>query len=322
MDTSPNISNFYPRIVLNYFLIWMIVIKPMLNFKKNTSDVSISSCILVTTVQIHNNYILFNNQLENNILASDPSADHIFEYIFLNKKWIWSKISLKFVPKGLIINIPALVQTMAWCCPGDKPLSEPMVVRLPMHICVTRPQWVKVYMLLECSTSYIVSISQMDCIFSIASHILCRFKINPIYDWYGMKLIGYNTMMNTEMLDLCFGHTKTSHNICTVSYSVVFGFVMDMQCQKLGKIFTGLTYKLFSSFTGFFSDVYRSFIWNKTTFTKYCLTQWISKLPGSFEIHWVRRQCLVNFMGLAGIVNATVYKTKPIFRGPGHCKLS
>ena len=43
-------------------------------------------------------------------------------------------------------------------------------------------------------------------------------------------------------------------------------------------------------------------------FTKFCLTQWISKLPGSYDIHWVR-QHLVNFMGLAGIVNATVYKT-------------
>ena len=30
---------------------------------------------------------------------------------------------------------------MAWRRPGDKPLSEPMVVRLPTHICVTRPQW-------------------------------------------------------------------------------------------------------------------------------------------------------------------------------------
>ena len=26
--------------------------------------------------------------------------------------------------------------------PGDKPLSEPMIVSLPTHICVTRPQWV------------------------------------------------------------------------------------------------------------------------------------------------------------------------------------
>ena len=41
---------------------------------------------------------------------------------------------------------------------------------------------------------------------------------------------------------------------------------------------------------------------NKTTFTKYCLTQWISKLQGSFEIHRVRPY-LVNVMGLAGIVN-------------------
>ena len=52
------------------------------------------------------------------------------------------KNSLKFVPRGAINNIPTLVQVMAWRRPGDKPLSEPMMVRLPTHICVTRPQWV------------------------------------------------------------------------------------------------------------------------------------------------------------------------------------
>ena len=31
---------------------------------------------------------------------------------------------------------------MAWRQPGDKPLSEPMMIRLLTHICVTRPQWV------------------------------------------------------------------------------------------------------------------------------------------------------------------------------------
>ena len=51
--------------------------------------------------------------------------------------------ALKFVPKGPINNIPALIQIMAWRRPGDKPLSEPMIVSLPTHICVTRPQWVK-----------------------------------------------------------------------------------------------------------------------------------------------------------------------------------
>ena len=31
---------------------------------------------------------------------------------------------------------------MAWRRSGDKPLSEPMMVSLLTHICVTRPQWV------------------------------------------------------------------------------------------------------------------------------------------------------------------------------------
>ena len=43
-------------------------------------------------------------------------------------------ISLKFVPKGPINNTKALVQIMAWHRPGDKPLSEPMMISLPTHI--------------------------------------------------------------------------------------------------------------------------------------------------------------------------------------------
>ena len=70
-------------------------------------------------------------------------TDDIFKCIFMNENlWIPVKISLKFVPKGPINNIPALVQTMACRQPGRKPLSETMMVRLPTHICVTRPQWV------------------------------------------------------------------------------------------------------------------------------------------------------------------------------------
>ena len=37
------------------------------------------------------------------------------------------KISLKYVPNGLIINMPALVQIMAWRQTNNKPLSEPNV---------------------------------------------------------------------------------------------------------------------------------------------------------------------------------------------------
>ena len=72
-------------------------------------------------------------------------ADAIFKWIFLNKNvWIPIKISLKLVPQGPINNIPALVQIMAWRRPGGKPLSGPMMVRLPTHICITRPQWVEI----------------------------------------------------------------------------------------------------------------------------------------------------------------------------------
>ena len=71
-------------------------------------------------------------------------ADDMFKCIFVNENvWIPIEISLKFVPKGSITNIPAFVQIMAWRRLGDKPLSEPMMVSSQTHICVTRPQWVK-----------------------------------------------------------------------------------------------------------------------------------------------------------------------------------
>ena len=47
-------------------------------------------------------------------------------------------------------------------------------------------------------------------------------------------------------------------------------------------------YRSDKSFTAIV-DVHSSFIPNKTTFTKYCLTRWISKSPRSFEIHRVRQ---------------------------------
>ena len=68
---------------------------------------------------------------------------NIFKRTFFNENvWISIKISLKFVPKGPINNIPALVQIMAWGCSGGKLLSKPMMVGVPTHICVTWPQWV------------------------------------------------------------------------------------------------------------------------------------------------------------------------------------
>ena len=72
--------------------------------------------------------------------------DDIFKWVILNENvWISLNISLKFVPKGPINNIQALVQKIAWRRPGDKPLFEPMMVSLLTHICLTQPQWVKTH---------------------------------------------------------------------------------------------------------------------------------------------------------------------------------
>ena len=49
-------------------------------------------------------------------------------------------VSLKFVPEVPVNNIPTMVHIMAWRRPGAKPLSEPMMVALPMNISVTLPR--------------------------------------------------------------------------------------------------------------------------------------------------------------------------------------
>ena len=57
-------------------------------------------------------------------------ADNIFKWIFLNENGrILIQIPIKFVPKGPIDNKTALVQEMAWCQAGDKPLPEPMITQ-------------------------------------------------------------------------------------------------------------------------------------------------------------------------------------------------
>ena len=70
-----------------------------------------------------------------NILMLRQNGRHfpedIFQCIFLTENvWLSIKIELKFVPRGPINNIPALVQIMGWRRPGDKPLFEPMMVSL------------------------------------------------------------------------------------------------------------------------------------------------------------------------------------------------
>ena len=82
-----------------------------------------------------------------NILRLRRNEQHftgnIFEYIFFEKNvWIFIQISLHFFLKDPINIIQAMAHRMALRHPGDKPLSEPMMVNLSIHICITQPQWV------------------------------------------------------------------------------------------------------------------------------------------------------------------------------------
>ena len=61
-------------------------------------------------------------------------------FSWMKKYYLFLKISLKFVVKGSIKTITALVQIMTWCCSGNKSLSELLMISLLMHICVIQPQ--------------------------------------------------------------------------------------------------------------------------------------------------------------------------------------
>ena len=82
------------------------------------------------------NYIFVISNVRVVVNSSPPGqngrhfAADTFKCIFMNENpCILIQISLKFVPKGPIDNIPALVQVMAWRRTGDKPLPEAMLTR-------------------------------------------------------------------------------------------------------------------------------------------------------------------------------------------------
>ena len=111
------------------------------------------------------------------------------------------KSSLKFVPMGPINNIPALVQIMAWCCLGDKPLSEPMLVSLLTQICITRPQWVSNW----CDPSTLSK--QLPKIVGIIFNVSAKFPWNKSYPTVARKPAKVsNCLRHCSNLILCALH--------------------------------------------------------------------------------------------------------------------
>ena len=100
--------------------------------KQGPSLITMQSNITIIAYSITNHRSFFSYWDQDKMAAI--FADDIVKCIFLHENYcILFQISLKFVPKASIDNIPALVQMMAWHQPGNKPLSEPMMVRLPMR---------------------------------------------------------------------------------------------------------------------------------------------------------------------------------------------
>ena len=127
------------------------------------------------------------------------SADDTFKRIFLNENIrISTKNSLKFLPKGLINNIPALVLIMAWCRPGDNPLSESMLVRSLTQICVTRRQWVNAVIETGDKVSLYRTLLKQLC------HVQCEFGIfrkstEHLSGWCHRKWITFQLILSYHL---------------------------------------------------------------------------------------------------------------------------
>ena len=82
--------------------------------------------------------------IESLVLVICLKKRDILKYTFFNENVLISiNISLNCVPEGQINNFPVLVQMMALHQPGNKPLPEPIMFSLLMHIYITQLQWVK-----------------------------------------------------------------------------------------------------------------------------------------------------------------------------------
>ena len=92
---------------------------------------------------------------------------------------------------------------MAWRRPGDKPLSEPMMVSLLTHLCVARPQWVK------------------DCFCLQPCNVLLLLYMSICDEWW-RKIPFWNYYHNIQMLIFFIMNfpaykRQILHNLVTIS---------------------------------------------------------------------------------------------------------
>ena len=97
-----------------------------------------------------------------------------------------------------INNIRTFFQIMAWRRPCDKPLSEPMMVSLLTHICVTRPQWVN---------DLCTKASKQLNAFTRFSKCLSFYSINLVINNFNNGDYQYSSLVWLRVTGLCAGNS-------------------------------------------------------------------------------------------------------------------
>ena len=171
--------------------------------------------------------ILWYHAYDNNSLApllyqieAETNCRHSPDDILNRNARISLKISLKFVPKVRINNIPALVQIMAWRRPGAKPLAEPMMVSLLTRIGVNRPQsiistcrekhfsiFTQKFLIKRCHIDllgpqklYWQALLSSSC----SREVLHRYTIIPYYQYASHPTASWSTMLgNWQVIFIC-----------------------------------------------------------------------------------------------------------------------
>ena len=141
---------------------------------------------------------------------------HSNVFFFNENVRISLKISLKFVSKGPINNILALVQIMGWRRPGNKPLSQPIMVRLQTHICITQPQLTDMYIYI--CTGWIrksLNVSELENEYHTGDTAVLHWAINAMMQHYqhsgiisfiGIKNYAFARKNSHYLIDNGLGH--------------------------------------------------------------------------------------------------------------------
>ena len=112
--------------------------------------------------------------------------DDILKYIFLNTNVrIPIKSSMTFAPGGPICNIPAFVQMMACSRPGNKPLSEPMMVNLLNNL-LNKRSWYQCLMFMwHHKSTYIITLRPRQNGPHFTADSFLKVQLTIFQHWFG-----------------------------------------------------------------------------------------------------------------------------------------